>query len=63
MEQQERGNQHTAPDPEPAAQEAPRADLSDSTWGQGAAAAMANLRRHHFGARQSAPPEDGPTAD
>ena len=57
MDQQERGpdtSQAPAGDAQPG-QEPSAADDSanDSTWGLGAASALENLRRHHFGARRS----------
>lgn len=66
MEQQDSGSAEKPPadgPPDGAGHAAPDLSTGDSTWGVGAAAAMDNLRRHHFGARHQ--PQDeraGPKA-
>ncbi|TFZ08877.1 hypothetical protein [Ramlibacter humi] len=65
MEQQDSGNPETPvanEAPADAGHAVPATPMEDSTWGVGAAAAMDNLRRHHFGARHQ-PQDERPASE
>ena len=65
MDQQQQGGR-AAPGEAPAPVPRPADELAmnDSTWGEGAASALDNLRRHNFRVRRSKESEDeGPGPD